>query len=357
MSCKILMAKRVLIGSVLGAILAAVIITGCAVDTGVGDGGDSDRDTVSREGSEREGGEHSNRREGSDSDEEGRGGNGEHGSGGDGSSTVSGGGGEINEAATSSPIIPLGQSWTGVLGGLAVSMQYDEATQSVHGSVRNTLSQMICYVQAEPHLKLGTKTVGELGPEKLGHLNPGQEVTSRLTVASEPNLAGVAFDGYVVHMEAFDCGGPGPTAHTERGGTEGSGGHAPSSESGYGSAGSGGKEGSVVDALTLDETFDTVRSGARLVLNYDASRNSFMGTVENTTNGVLDRVRVEVHLSNGAELGPTTPMDMAPSEVVAINLPATSASFTRWTTHVEVGSGGEGNESGEEHRDGGEHGG
>ncbi len=63
-----------------------------------------------------------------------------------------------------------------------------------------------------------------------------------------------------------------------------------------------------------------------------------------------------MHLSNGSELGPTTPTDMAPGEVIAINLPATQASFTGWTAHAEVGAGGEGGESGGEHRDGGEHG-
>ena len=57
---------------------------------------------------------------------------------------------------------------------------------------KNTLSQKLCYVQAEPHLKSGTKTVGELGPEKLGNLNPGQETTSSLSVASDPELAGVS---------------------------------------------------------------------------------------------------------------------------------------------------------------------
>ena len=319
MICKKLMMKMFLFGPVFGAILSAVIVIGCTGDAGHGDGRDADRATVSQGISEREGGdsggEHSSRREGS----------GEHGSGGDG-------GGESSEAAMSSPITPLGQSWNGVLGGLAVSMQYDAATESVHGTVRNSLPQKLCYVQAEPHLKSGTKTVGELGPEKLGHLNPGQEATTRLTVASEPNLAGVSYDGYVVHMEAFDCGGPGPVAHTGGEGTEGSG----------------------ADSLALNETFDAVRSGARLILKYDAPSNSFKGTVENTTNGVLDRVRIEVHLSNGTELGPTTPTDMASGEVVMINLPATQASFTGWTAHAEVGAGQEGSESGGEHGSGGE---
>ena len=318
MNCKKLMTNTFLLGPFLGAILLAVIVSGCADDAGHGDGRDSNRATVSQDISEREGGdsggEHSSGREGS----------GEQGSGGDG-------GGESSEAAMSSPITPLGQSWNGVLGGLAVSMQYDAATRTVHGTVRNTLSQKLCYVQAEPHLKSGTKTVGELGPEKLGILNPGQETTSSLTVASEPKLAGVSYDGYVVHMEVFDCSGPGPVPHTGGEGTEGSG----------------------ADSLALDETFDAVRSGARLILKYDAPSNSFKGTVENTINGVLDRVRIEVHLSNGTELGPTTPTDMAPGEVVTINLPATQASFTGWTAHAEIGTGGEGSESGGEHRDGG----
>ena len=340
------MAKRWLIGAVLGTMLAAVIISGCAVDNGPEVSRDSDRATVSQGISEREDGdsegEHGSRGEGEESGE----GSGEHGSGEEGGGPGSDGGGESGEAAMSSPVIPLGQSWDGVLGGLAVSMQYDAATRTVHGTVQNTLSQELCYVQAEPHLKSGTKTVGELGPDKLGNLNPGQEAKSSLSVAGEPELAGVSYDGYVVHMEVFDCSGPGPAAHTGGEGAEGS-----------GERGSGGEEGSGANALAPDETYDAVRSGARLVLKYDAPGNSFKGTVENTTEGVLDRVRIEVHLSNGAELGPTPPTDMAPGQVLAINLPATAASFTGWSAHAEVGAGGEGGESGEVHGNGGEHGG
>jgi len=76
---------------------------------------------------------------------------------------------------------------------------------------------------------------------------------------------------------------------------------------------------------------------------------------------ILTRVRIEVHLSNGVELGPTTPVDMAPGQVLAVNLPATVEPFTGWAPHAEVGSGeggggGEGSEGGNEHAAGGEHG-
>ena len=160
---------------------------------------------------------------------------GEHGSGGEGGregraeAGGEGGSGEINEAAMSSPIIPLDQTWNGVLGGLAISARYDAATKTVQSTVQNTTSQKLCYVQAEPHLKSGTRTVGELGPDKLGDLNPGQQATTSLAIAGEPNLAGVTYDGYVVHMEVFDCGGPGPIPHT---GGEGGGEHGGGGESG-----------------------------------------------------------------------------------------------------------------------------
>ena len=83
---------------------------------------------------------------------------------------------------------------------------------------------------------------------------------------------------------------------------------------------------------------------------------------------MLTRVRIEVHLSNGTELGPTTPVNMAPGQVLAVNLPSTQASFTGWVAHAEVGGGeasgscgesggehgGSGGESGGEHGSGGE---
>ena len=267
------------------------------------------------------------------------------------------------EAAMSSPITPLDQTWNGVLGGLAVSARYDAATQSVHTTVQNISQQNLCYVQAEPHLKSGAQTVGELGPGKTGDLNPGQEATSVLAVSAEPELAGVAFDGYVVHMEVFDCGGPGPVAHTgaEGGSGEGAGGkgHGPGGEDsgGEGSEGSGGSEEGGGAMLAPDETFDTTRAGARLIMSYDAPSNAFVGTAENTTGNVLDRVRIEVHLSNRTELGPTTPVDLAPGQVLGIRMSATPEAFTGWIPHAEVGGGEGSGEHGSGGESGGEHGG
>ncbi len=76
--------------------------------------------------------------------------------------------------------------------------------------------------------------------------------------------------------------------------------------------------------LALNETYDGVRNGARLVLSYDKESNFFSGTVENTTKKTLKRVRVEVHLSNGKEIGPTTPSDLKPGEKRPVKLAAKS---------------------------------
>ena len=100
--------------------------------------------------------------------------------------------------------------------------------------------------------------------------------------------------------------------------------------------------------LALNETYDEIRNGARLILAYDAQSNAFKGTVENTTDETLKQVRVEVHLSNGKELGPTPAADLAPGEKREVQLIATSTDFDGWTAHPEVGEG--------EHSSGGEHG-
>lgn len=118
-----------------------------------------------------------------------------------------------------------------------------------------------------------------------------------------------------------------------------------------------GEEESAIE-LSLNENYDRIRNGARLILTYNAENNSFEGTVENTTNETLKQVRVEVHLSNGKELGPTRPVDLAPGEKTEVQLIATSADFDRWTAHPEVGSGehGHGKEHGEHDSEhGGEH--
>ncbi len=196
----------------------------------------------------------------------------------------------------------------------------------------------------------GTTTVVELGPQPVGDLAPGAQTTVELRVADEPTAAGVAYDAWEIHPETFACGGPGPV-NTEAGGEQ-HGAEGGSESGGEGSEGgaAGSEEGG--NALALDQTFDMVRAGARLIMSYDAHSNAFYGAVVNTTSATLTQVRIEVHLSNGIELGPTTPVDLAPGAAMNVLLPASTQPFDGWTPHAEVGASEGGGEGSGEHGSG-----
>ena len=253
----------------------------------------------------------------------------------------------------SSPVLALDESWDGVVNGVRTAMSYDPAARNFSGIVENTTSQTLCFVQIELNLKQGTTTVVELGPQPVGDLAPGAQTTVELRVADEPTAAGVAFDAWEIHPETFACGGPGPV-NTEGSGEGGSeaGGEQHGAEGGSESGGEGSEGGAAGseeggNALALDETFDMVRAGARLVMSYDAHSNAFFGTVLNTTSATLTQVRIEVHLSNGIELGPTAPADLAPGAAMNVILFASAQPFDGWTPHAEVGASEGGSSGGE----------
>ena len=109
----------------------------------------------------------------------------------------------------------------------------------------------------------------------------------------------------------------------ERGEAAGEHGH-----EGGGEHSGGGEPGETGTQHGLSETAREVRSGVELIANYDRDRQMFTGTVRNTTNATVHQVRVEVHLSNGVELGPTRRVDLAPGETKSITLDARGQNFT-----------------------------
>ena len=84
------------------------------------------------------------------------------------------------------------------------------------------------------------------------------------------------------------------------------------------------------------ESYDRDQDGIRLILTHDPKNNTFNGFVENTTNGTLKGVRVEVHLSNGVVLGPTPAVDLVPGERKDINISAKNYFFENWIAHLEI---------------------
>lgn len=119
----------------------------------------------------------------------------------------------------------------------------------------------------------------------------------------------------------------------------------------HGGRAGGGEEGNV--RVRKNETWKGVRNGAHLAIAYNPNTQSFQGTVRNTTSDTLPDVRVEVHLSNGAELGPTQRINLAPGQSASVELSAAHQRFTWWTTHPESGVEEEHGEEGG-HEEGGE---
>ena len=104
------------------------------------------------------------------------------------------------------------------------------------------------------------------------------------------------------------------------------------------------------EQLAKDQTYDRERAGTRLVLAYDEQAGAFAGMVENVGDEPLSRVRVEVHLSNGVELGPSSPGDLVPGETMLVSLDASGETFETWSAHAEVG--GAEDEHGDDEHDG-----
>ena len=88
--------------------------------------------------------------------------------------------------------------------------------------------------------------------------------------------------------------------------------------------------------INRSDTWDATRRGARLVLTFNPESDAFSGTVENTTESSLCAVRVEGHLSNGVELGPTARKDLPAHQFTQVELSTGGETFDTWTAHPEV---------------------
>ncbi|MDE0139395.1 MAG: hypothetical protein OXM57_03410 [bacterium] len=247
--------------------------------------------------------------------------------------------------------LALTDTFDQVRAGARLFMTYDPAANAFVGAVENVTTDVLDRVRVEVHLSNGV----ELGPTTPLDLAPGEIVDVRLPATATP------FDGWSPHAEVGSGGAEASGGHGSGGeGSEGSmagegsgehrataavkkaaTGNAEGSEGFEAGEGAEGSEGGLGEEsgyrLALTDVFEEVRAGARLVMAYDPASNAFVGAVENVTADVLNRVRVEVHLSNGVELGPTNPVDLRPGEMSHVLLPATSTPFDGWSPHAEVG--------------------
>ena len=105
---------------------------------------------------------------------------------------------------------------------------------------------------------------------------------------------------------------------------------------GGGEGGEGGEEGGVyLPKMTKQNKL--FANGARLVLQFNPNTQVFVGSVTNTTANTLSQVRVEIHLDNGTELGPTKRIDVGPGQTIPVELGTFGNEFGSWISHPETG--------------------
>lgn len=100
----------------------------------------------------------------------------------------------------------------------------------------------------------------------------------------------------------------------------------------------GNREGTRNRMAKLEKHDKTYKNGARLTLKYNPATQAFGGNVQNTTKKTMSQMRVEIHLSNGVELGPTKRVDLKPGETTPVELSAVDQKFSHWVTHPEAGN-------------------
>ena len=89
--------------------------------------------------------------------------------------------------------------------------------------------------------------------------------------------------------------------------------------------------------LAIYEQYNVTKHGIQIELAYDRPSNSFVGFMKNVSDKTIEKARVEIHLSNGIELGPTKPVILEPGMNLDLKIKATEEDFTGWIAHAEVG--------------------
>ncbi len=94
---------------------------------------------------------------------------------------------------------------------------------------------------------------------------------------------------------------------------------------------------SEIQQLGINETYNDVRNGIRLILSYNHGSSSFVGTAENITEQILQSVSVRIILSSGSSLGPIFLTEVMSGDTRTINLSDEHQMFNWWIAHISIG--------------------
>ncbi len=88
--------------------------------------------------------------------------------------------------------------------------------------------------------------------------------------------------------------------------------------------------------MAVSESFDEVINGAKITLNCDARVGGVVGTVQNKAAVAIEKVTIDISLSNGLKLETVTFENLQPGESKSVEILAENGLFNRWTADVKV---------------------
>lgn len=223
------------------------------------------------------------------------------------------------KAEESGKTLGLDETYDQVHSGVRLILAYHKASTSFIGTLENTTDKTIKSVRVKVQLSNGT----ELGPTGRMNLVPGEKAGIKLEAVAH------VFTWWKAHIQTGSSKRSEDTHEGEEHEQAGEVRHEREKEE------HGGEEEESEEKFSPTDTYDHVHRGVRLTLAYHKASSSFIGSLENITNKIIKSVRVEVHLSNGTELGPTKPINLAPDEKTGIKIDAAGQVFEWWTAHAE----------------------
>lgn len=96
-----------------------------------------------------------------------------------------------------------------------------------------------------------------------------------------------------------------------------------------------------VSQLGINDTYDGVTKGVRVILSYAHNTSMFVGSVENITSELIEATSLQVLLSNGSSLGPTVLYELEPGNKRKIEFNDEGQMFNWWIAHTTLGDRGQ----------------
>ncbi len=221
---------------------------------------------------------------------------------------------------TSSPVIGGGQSWAGVIDGIAIDLALDVEKNAIEGTVRNLtngdLSMVQLHVTSGQDAEIASVVLGTPGDLEFHDTMIKENTVVFASGASAPIMF------YLSNSEAEDLLNNGWKVSIDSD-------NAPK----YGLFEKG--ELLAKEAVSISDSFVMNEDGVQTVVSFDYGDEGFSGTITNYTNMVINAVETTIALNNGAVFT-FDANDIQAGETVSFSYGSGNTGFSSYAVETNV---------------------